>query len=94
MKDLHIHEVLRMMIETQKTYSGKKDFVKDITETFGADVQFHACSDSNMNIEEAYDFLIRKGKISINEEKNIAIDPEMTMCDDDHPHDHDHHHHH
>ncbi len=94
MNELHIHEVLRMMLETQKTYENKNEFIKDITEKFGSDVRFHACSDSDMNADQAFDFLIRKGKISVNNQQSIDIDPNMTMCDDDHDHDHEHHHEH
>ncbi len=89
MKELHIHEILRMMIETQKTYKDKADFVKDIKEKLGADVRFHACSDSNMDAELAFDFLVRKGKIGINNEKTVGLEPDMHMCDDDKPHEHD-----
>ncbi len=94
MKELHIHEVLRMMIASQKTYTDKDDFVKDIEDKFGTDVVFHSCSSNSMNAEEAYYFLIQRGKISINQKKNIGIDPNMTMCDENEPHDHDHDHHH
>ncbi len=98
MKELHIHDVLRMMIETQKTYDGKADFIEDINERFGEGVRFHACSDGGMDADAAYDFLIRRGKISVNPHQNVGIDPNMTMCDEnaphDHHHDHDHHHHH
>lgn len=89
MNELHIHEVLRMMIETQKTYTDKADFVKDISQKFGSDVRFHACSDSGMDIETAYDFLISRGKISVNEQQTaVGIDPNMSMCDEDDPHHH------
>ncbi len=81
MNKLHIHEVLRMMISTQKTYSGKADFIQDITAQFGTDVEFHACSASGMNIEEAYDFLLQRGKISLHAEEAVGIAPNMTMCD-------------
>ncbi len=93
MKELHIHEVLRMMIEKQKTYVDKADFIKDINNEFGTDVCFHACSDGGMDADQAFDFLIRRGKISLNNQDNVAIDPGMTMCDEnaDHDHDHDHH---
>ncbi|PIF06143.1 MAG: metal-binding protein [Draconibacterium sp.] len=92
MNELHIHEVLHMMQQTQKTYSGKADFVKDISEKFGSDAHFFACSAGGMNADEAFEFLIRKGKISLNSKQLVDIDPNMTLCDDDHNHNHDHHH--
>ncbi len=96
MNELHIHEVLQMMQRTQKTYSDKADFVKDINEKFGENARFFACSENGMNADEAFHFLIRKGKISLGSKQLIELDPNMTMCDDhhDHDHDHDHHHHH
>ncbi len=93
MNELHIHEVLRMMVAQEKTYNNKAEFIKDINEQFGEDVSFHACSSSGMDADAAFDFLIRKGKISVNAEENVGIDPEMTMCDE-HPHDHPHNHSH
>lgn len=88
MNELHIHEVLRMMIETGKTYTNRADFVQDITAKFGKHISFYACSGSNMDANEAFDFLIRKGKIRMNDEQGVAIDPDMTMCDDDRKHEH------
>ncbi len=89
MNQLHIHEVLRMMQETQKSYLNKTDFMADIQQRFGAETHFYACSDSDMDASAAFDFLIRKGKIGINPQEAIAIDPQMTLCDDEHPHEHE-----
>ncbi len=86
MKELHIHEVLRMMVETSKTYSNKEEFVKDITEIYGAETQFFACSNSGMDANTAFDFLVSKGKINLNSQNNIGIASDMTMCDDEHHH--------
>ncbi len=86
MNELHIHEVLNMMIETQKTYNDRAEFVKDITERFGADARFYACSSSDMNANEAFDFLIGKGKIVLDDKQAVNLNPNMTMCDDDHHH--------
>ncbi len=91
MNNLHIHEVLRMMLETRKTYSDSTEFTNDLTAKFGSDVRFFACSSKDINVESAYDFLLKKGKIVIDENSRIALSPDMTMCDE-HNHDHDHHH--
>ncbi len=92
MNQLHIHEVLQMMLQTNKKYNDKLDFVKDINQKFGFDVRFFACSENGMNADAAFDFLIRKGKINLDTEKSISLSPDMTMCDDDKHHDHKHDH--
>lgn len=92
MNEVHIHEVLRMMIDKQKNYTGKTDFVKDITEIFGSDTRFFACSGSGMDANAAFDFLLKREKINLNTENKISINPTMTMCDEDKPHHHHHHH--
>lgn len=82
MNELHIHEILHMMVDNQKTYMGEADFVKDIEEKYGADTRFYACSGTNMNAQEAFYFLLQRNKISLNTQQSVAIDPNMTMCDD------------
>jgi len=82
MNELHIHDVLRMMQDTQKTYNSREAFVEDIKEQFGSDVRFNACSSTNMDANEAFDFLIMKNKISIDTSENVSLDPNMKMCDE------------
>lgn len=91
MNEVHIHEVLRMMLDKQKNYANKAAFVKDITDIFGSDVRFFACSSSGMNADAAFDFLLKREKINLNTENKVGINPTMTMCDEDKGH---HHHHH
>jgi probable metal-binding protein len=77
-----------MMQNTQKSYKGKDDFVKDIKEQFGSDVRFNACSSTNMDANEAFDFLIMKNKISIDTSESVSLDPNMKMCDEKGQHNH------
>lgn len=70
-----------MIIETGRVYADKKDFVKDIVEKFGAETRFFACSNSGMDADAAFDFLVQKGKIELNNQNNIGLAPDMSMCD-------------
>ncbi len=79
MENLHIHEVLRNLQVTNKTFSSKEEFASYIEETFGKDARFFACSAEGMDANAAYEFLIYKGKIIHDEQ--IKLSPEMTMCD-------------
>lgn len=91
MNSRHIHDVLRMIIQTQRTYQNKEEFTRHVADIFGPDVRFHACSSDNMDIDMAFDFLIAKQKIRVDDQQIIGLDPSMTMCDDDN-HNHEHHH--
>ncbi len=92
MNNLHIHEILRMMIDTQKVYTGKADFVNHISQLYGEDAMFFSCSQEQMNVEQAFDFLIKRNKINISDSKNVVITQGMTMCDENNHHNHHHDH--
>ncbi len=79
MNNLHIHEVLRDLMQTNKTFENKDEFISYVKQTFGEDARFFACSAEEMDAEAAYEFLIYKGKII--HDTNITLSPEMTMCD-------------
>ena len=72
----------------ERSYKGKNDFVKDIKEQFGSDVSFNNCSSNNMDANEAFDFLIRRKKISIDTSESVSLDPNMKMCDEKGHHNH------
>lgn len=68
----------------ERRNKGKDDFVKDIKEQFGSDVRFNNCSGDNMDVNEAFDFLIRRKKISIDTSKSVTL----KMCDEKGKHTH------
>ncbi len=80
MKELHIHEVLNMMLANETVYSDKAAFVADVEEKFGTDARFYACSGADMDAEEAFHFLLERGKITLRN-NNVSIDPDMEMCE-------------
>jgi probable metal-binding protein len=61
MPAIHGHEVMNMMIESQKTYT-KEALISDITEKFGTEARFYACSADDMTAAELVQFLENKGK--------------------------------
>ncbi len=81
MEDLHIHEILRHMQKTHKTFCSKEEFASYVEKTFGKDMAFFACSKERMSSNEAYEFLIKKGKIDV-QNGLIGIADGMSMCDE------------
>lgn len=59
MEQLHAHEVLHMMEGNSYTESSLKEA---ITQRFGADQTFYACSADNMDVDTLIEFLKMKGK--------------------------------
>ena len=61
MKKIHAHEVMHMMLETDGGFS-RESLAETITERFGTDARFHACSASGMDARGVVDFLESRGK--------------------------------
>ena len=61
MKEIHGHEVMQMMLESEEAFS-KESLCEAIVARFGAEVRFHTCSAAGMTAEELVDFLESKGK--------------------------------
>ncbi len=78
MQELHIHEILRDLVATNKTFDSKDEFITYVKETFGEDARFGACSAEGMDADGAYEFLIYKNKI-VHDDK-IRLSDEMSMC--------------
>ncbi len=94
MNNLHVHEVLRMLLRLNKAYKDKEELTKDIIDTFGEDARFYACSGADMTANEVFNFLARRRKIGFNKHQQIIVDPNLQMCNDEHKHDHHHDHDH
>lgn len=71
---VHGHEVMNMMVESDKTYT-KESLADDIRKKFGEKTVFYTCSAENMSAEQIVDFLEKKGKF-INSEKGFTTDKE------------------
>jgi probable metal-binding protein len=62
MNQIHGHEVLKMMLESGKTYT-KPGLVAEIIAKFGPEARFHTCSAENLTAAELVAFLDSKGKL-------------------------------
>lgn len=62
--EIHAHEVMRMMLETDAGFS-RESLAAAITGRFGADARFYACSRAGMSIGEVIDFLEVRGKFVV-----------------------------
>lgn len=61
MMDIHAHEVMRMMLESEEGFS-RDSLARAITERFGADARFCSCSAEGMDVDTVIDFLESRGK--------------------------------
>jgi len=68
---IHLHNILELLSE--KDYS-KSKLLEKIEKEFGEDVKFTNCSGLTFDFEEVLDFMIGKGKISIDENDNVGLD--------------------
>lgn len=59
--EIHAHEVMRMMLETDAGFS-RESLGDAIVGRFGADARFYACSLAGMSVSEVIDFLEARGK--------------------------------
>jgi probable metal-binding protein len=74
MEDIHAHEVMHMMLETDGGFS-RESLVQAIIERFGTDARFRSCSANGMDARAVVDFLESRGKfVSLDEGFNTAQD--------------------
>jgi len=59
--EIHAHEVMRMMLETDAGYS-RESLARAIAGRFGEDARFYACSLRGMDVSEVINFLEVRGK--------------------------------
>jgi len=59
--DIHAHEVMRMMLEHDCSFS-RESLSRVIIEHFGVDARFHSCSKAGMDVHEVIEFLESRGK--------------------------------
>jgi len=62
MEQVHGHEVIRMMLTSNKAYT-KASLEDEIITTFGKGTLFYTCSASNLSPKELVDFLVKRGKL-------------------------------
>ncbi len=61
--DIHAHEILEMMIRTEKKYSNES-LSAEIVEVFGEDSTFHTCSGHGLDPYDIVQHLWGKGKFT------------------------------
>ena len=62
MNQIHGHEVMEMMMTSDKVYT-KETLMTDIIQKFGKEARFHTCSANNMTAIELVAFLEARGKL-------------------------------
>ena len=74
MNEIHAHEVMHMMLEQDGGFS-RESLAQSITDHFGVDAKFYACSAAGMDIPAVINFLESRGKfIAQNDGFNTAQD--------------------
>lgn len=63
-RQIHEHEVLKMMLLSDKVYT-KPELKDDILTIFGKEARFYTCSVSNMDSDELIDKLDKEGNFLI-----------------------------
>ena len=77
MNQIHGHEVMNMMIESQTMYT-KDSLTAEIVSRFGAETRFCTCSAQNLTAYELVALLDSKGKL-LRRAGGITTDAEL-MC--------------
>jgi len=72
--EVHIHEIMSMMIESGKIYS-RASLKSAIQEQFGADTSFCTCSMQGLDTEQAIAFMEMRGKFVASED-GLSMPPE------------------
>ncbi|HSN47741.1 MAG TPA: DUF2492 family protein [Flavobacterium sp.] len=75
----HIHEVI-FLIEKNNEQWTPEELVEAISDTWGADVQFGACSGNAFPKENALHFLLDRHKVVLSEEGKVALHSSMQIC--------------
>ncbi len=77
MKQVHGHEVLKMMISSGKPYT-RAGLTEEIARQFGADTRFCTCSAENLTAAELVEFLDSRGKF-LHQSDGFRTVPDL-MC--------------
>ena len=76
----HIHEVI-FLIENSTEQWNSEQLIQAISENWGEEVQFGACSGGAFPKEQALAFLIERKKVVLSEDGKILLHPAMHICD-------------
>lgn len=63
MSSIHGHEVLHMMLESERPFT-ESSLTTAITQRFGTEARFHTCSAENLDAKQLVSFLAEKGKFT------------------------------
>jgi probable metal-binding protein len=77
MEQTHGHEVIQMMLQSDKAYT-RATLRDDIVAHFGPDARFYTCSAQNLTPEGLIDFLQAKGKF-VPRAEGFQTSPDL-MC--------------
>ena len=79
----HIHEVV-FLIEKSNIAWTPEELIDAVSNTWGKDVHFSACSGNAFPKEHALAFLIERKKVILSKDGKIVIHPSMKLCDGHH----------
>ncbi len=85
MNAIHGHEVLKMMLNSGKTYT-RESLKMDILQKFGPKARFFTCSADDMTAAELIDFLEARGKF-VPQGDGIQTSPDLMCKEGEHEHD-------
>ena len=75
----HIHEVI-FLIEKNNEQWTPNELIEAISKTWGADVQFGACSGNAFPKENALNFLIDRKKAVLTAEGKVVLHSSIQIC--------------
>jgi probable metal-binding protein len=75
----HIHQVI-FLIEQHNGQWTSEELVEAISNEWGADVHFGACSGNAFPKEYALDFLLNRHKVVLSEDEKVTLHPSMHIC--------------
>lgn len=78
MEKVHGHEVMKMMLDSNQTYT-KETLCQAILAKYGESVRFHTCSQDNMTASELVTFLEGKEKF-VGDKESFTTSPDK-ICD-------------
>lgn len=75
----HIHEVI-FLIEKNNDQWTPEELIEAISDSWGSDIHFGACSGNAFPKENALDFLINRNKVVLSEKGKVTLHPSMQIC--------------
>jgi probable metal-binding protein len=66
MRTIHIHEVLHLLEHSGKRFT-ETGLLEEVKNNFGENIQFTSCSNNFFSPEGMVEFMLRRGKIEIND---------------------------